>query len=160
VSARGALLLATVVVVAATGHTAGASEAVAAAGAETVGAADGLVEALVPPSSLKALAADATVADVRPPARPFPEAVDEGVAATNADAWQAAGYGGAGVRIAIVDLGFYGYQGLLGTSLPASVTAIDHCAGTCRRRRRSAAASTAPRSPSSSTRWRPPRSCT
>ena len=33
------------------------------------------------------------------------------------------------MKIAIVDGGFSGYSSLLGTALPASVTAIDHCSG-------------------------------
>ena len=45
-----------------------------------------------------------------PPDKPFAQAVDEGVAATDADTWQAAGYSGTGVKVAIIDLGFQGYQ--------------------------------------------------
>src|SRR5207248_10387511 len=69
------------------------------------------------------------VGEVRAPATPYPQAVDEGVAASNASAWHTAGYDGAGVKVAVIDTGFYGYQSLLGTALPSSVTAIDHCSG-------------------------------
>jgi Subtilase family/PASTA domain/Divergent InlB B-repeat domain/Fibronectin type III domain/WD40-like Beta Propeller Repeat len=118
-----------VVVEARPGHATGAGAAVAAAGGETIGAADGLVDALVPPGSLETLAAESAVARVRSPARPFAESVDEGVAATGADAWHTAGYGGSGVKVAVIDLGFYGYSSLLGSALPASVSTIDHCGG-------------------------------
>jgi hypothetical protein len=53
----------------------------------------------------------------------------DGIAATNAASWHSAGYDGAGVKVAVIDAGFSGYAGLLGTALPASVTAIDHCGG-------------------------------
>jgi len=55
---------------------------------------------------------------------------DEGIAATGADVWQAAPYTGSGVKIGIIDLGFIGYNSLLGTALPASVTTQNyHCNG-------------------------------
>ena len=91
--------------------------------------ADGLVQALVAPGSLLQLASSAAVSSVTPPARPVAQAVDEAVTSTGAGEWQAAGYGGAGVKIAIIDLGFYGYQSLLGSALPASVTTDDRCNG-------------------------------
>jgi pSer/pThr/pTyr-binding forkhead associated (FHA) protein/subtilisin family serine protease len=47
----------------------------------------------------------------------------EGVTITGADAWQAAGYTGRGIRIGVLDLGFDGYEGLLGSELPSNVTA-------------------------------------
>lgn len=44
--------------------------------------------------------------------------VSQGVAAIGADAWHDAGYDGTGVKIAIWDFGFFGYQSLLGSELP------------------------------------------
>ncbi len=49
----------------------------------------------------------------------------EGVAASNASAWHAAGNLGAGVRIAIIDKGFSGYSSLLGSDLPGSLVTYD-----------------------------------
>ena len=46
----------------------------------------------------------------------------EGVGVIGADVWHQAGLTGAGVRIGILDLGFAGYQSLLGIELPDSVT--------------------------------------
>ncbi|HEY74123.1 MAG: hypothetical protein DRJ03_21055 [Chloroflexi bacterium] len=46
----------------------------------------------------------------------------EGVAIINADDWRLAGFSGAGLRIGVLDLGFYGYQDLLGVELPDNVT--------------------------------------
>jgi uncharacterized repeat protein (TIGR01451 family) len=108
------------------GQTAAASAAVETTGGVVLGEAVGLVDALVSPASLQPLVASDAVALVRLPARPFPEAVDEGVAATGADVWHAAGFDGTGVKVAIIDLGFKGYAS---ASLGTSVTAIDHCGG-------------------------------
>jgi hypothetical protein len=114
-----------VVVEADAGRDEASRAAVVAAGGVVIAESGDLVEALVPPGSLRSLAASDGVAFVRAPARPFPDAVDEGVAATGADVWHAAGYNGDGVKVGIIDLGFYGYQSLLGTALPATVTTHD-----------------------------------
>ncbi len=47
----------------------------------------------------------------------------EGVAVIGADAWQAAGITGKGVRIGVLDVGFDKYLDLLGSDLPATVVA-------------------------------------
>ena len=47
----------------------------------------------------------------------------EGMAVIGADAWHQAGFTGAGLCIGVLDLGFAGYQDLLGVELPDSVTA-------------------------------------
>ena len=109
-------------------------------GATIAAEADGLIEAEVWPGSLERLAGSGAIAQVRKPARPVLESlndtsltsvtpVNEAVDRTSAGAWQAAGYDGSGVKIAIIDGGFYGYQAELGAGLPASVTTIDHCSG-------------------------------
>src|SRR5579862_4374992 len=113
-----------VIVAARAGDVAGAESAVASAGGSVEAEADGLVQALVAPGSLVQVAASGAVAAVRPPATPFPMTIsDEGVTATNANVWQSSGCGGggcsgSGVKIAIIDIGFYGYASLLGTALP------------------------------------------
>ena len=111
------------------GDGAGVDAAISAVGGVVEAEADGLVQALVPPSSLQQLGGDAAVADVSPPDVPVAQSLDEGVAATGADAWQGVGDDGAGVKVAIIDLGFYGYQSLLGTALPSSVQTDDRCGG-------------------------------
>src|SRR5581483_11886379 len=114
-----------VIVEARDGRLADAEHAVADAGGAVTAAADGLVEALVPPSGLTGLGASAAVSRVRPPALMVPESLDQGVAATHADAWQVAGEDGSGVTVAVVDIGFAGYTTALAG---ASVTTINHCA--------------------------------
>ncbi|HZV13081.1 MAG TPA: S8 family serine peptidase, partial [Candidatus Kapabacteria bacterium] len=83
------------------------------------------VQALVPVDRLDQLAADPNVNWVQPPARPYADVTDEAVALTYADTYQnhVPAYTGANVKVAIIDLGFSGYTNLLGTELPASVTA-------------------------------------
>lgn len=46
----------------------------------------------------------------------------EGVTLVGADAWHAAGFTGAGLRIGVLDLGFAGYEALLDVELPATVS--------------------------------------
>jgi hypothetical protein len=116
-----------VIVVAKPGERDRAAAAIAGSGGKSLSTAGALTEALVPPAALRALAASSSVADVRPPLLHVADAVDEGVHSSNAGTWHAAGLGGSGVKIGIVDLGFFGYGSLLGSALPASVTAVDHC---------------------------------
>ncbi|GIK36237.1 MAG: hypothetical protein BroJett011_00700 [Chloroflexota bacterium] len=106
--------------------------AVTEAGGEVtgVGRQDTLVQGWLPPDALKAIAVRSEVHFIRRPAPVFSletlqvgSSTSEGLAPINAAAWQAAGHTGAGVKIGIVDLGFVGYSGLLGTDLPAVVVA-------------------------------------
>lgn len=69
------------------------------------------------------------VVGVRPPAPPITSGLLQGgganVARTiGADAWQAAGITGKGVRVGILDLGFRGVKSLIGTELPANTKTI------------------------------------
>ena len=50
--------------------------------------------------------------------RTFADFTTEGVKASGADRWQAAGYYGQGVKIGVIDVGFGGYEALIGTELP------------------------------------------
>ncbi len=84
--------------------------------------ADRLKVAL-PITALKAAADLEGVNFVHRPDRPHPEVVSQGVNTTSAASWHAAGLTGQGVKVAIVDLGFDGYEALLGSELPATVTA-------------------------------------
>lgn len=49
--------------------------------------------------------------------------VSEGVKVIGADQWHAAGLKGNGVKVGVIDLGFAGYEQLLGQELPATVQA-------------------------------------
>ncbi len=62
---------------------------------------------------------------VRLPERTVPQGSNidgEGVSVIGADIWQDAGITGAGLRIGILDMGFGGYESLLGAELPDQVT--------------------------------------
>ena len=77
----------------------------------------------IPIMRLPALAAVPEARLIRPPLEPLPLAVtSEGVALLGAPTWHAEGLEGAGVDIAVLDLGFQGYAALQGVELPASVS--------------------------------------
>ena len=84
-----------------------------------------MIQAWVLVTSLEATARSDAILYIRRPAELILDEVDaisEGFGVTNGPAWHAAGYQGAGVKVAIIDAGFEGYPSLLGTDLPASVT--------------------------------------
>jgi len=84
------------------------------------------VQSLLPVDALVQLAENAQVRQIRLPLKPHAcNITSEGVAKTGADSWQrlTAFHGQNPVKVAILDLGFTDYQSLLGTELPANVTA-------------------------------------
>jgi subtilisin family serine protease len=87
--------------------------------------APGVIEAYVPVSLLTQVAALNSVKKVNAIVPPLAKVTSEGVNSHIADTWQAGGQTGPGVKVGIIDVGFKGLLSLLGTELPASVTA--HC---------------------------------
>ncbi len=88
---------------------------------------DNLVQAFVPMKSVNALAGLSSVSWVRPPLVPVWEqgyTVSEGVRVIGAHLWHEAGIKGQGVKVAIIDKGFKGYQRLLGGELPPAERVI------------------------------------
>jgi subtilisin family serine protease len=86
-----------------------------------------VVTALVPQEATASLAANAAVL---PAPRPYALGEDEGVAASNADAWQAQGLKGAGTTVAVIDLGFRDFrEAQAAGELPQSVVPVDYCPG-------------------------------
>ena len=81
-----------------------------------------LIQALAPISSLIELGNSPAVKRVRLPFAFAPSVVSEGVEVIGADVWQAQGFTGTGVKVGVLDGGFSGYDGLLGTELPDTVT--------------------------------------
>ena len=84
------------------------------------------VEAYVPVSLLPDTSAQEGVISVRtiiPPRPAQSTASSEAATAHGATAWHSAGLKGQGVRIGIIDLGFSGFRGLMGSELPSSVEA-------------------------------------
>jgi hypothetical protein len=115
--------------VARVGRRAELENAIRAAGGTTTGRYAGLIEARLPARALEGIAANPAARRVRSPIKPHPQAVSgEGVAATGAAGWHAAQTAGAGVEIAIVDLGFAGWeQRQQEGELPAQVATADFC---------------------------------
>lgn len=83
-----------------------------------------LVQSVVPLYALQDLAYYSSVKYLRLPKKPIPFVVSEGVEKTGADLWQnTIPYRmSENVKVCILDVGFSGYQALLGTELPSSVT--------------------------------------
>jgi subtilisin family serine protease len=107
----------------------GARAAVARNGGQVVAAYGRVIEALVPAQALTSLARSRDIRYVREPVRPVAESVrGQGVAASGAALWHKVGARGAGVKVAIVDLGFSGYRRSQGTGdLPGSAVKVDFC---------------------------------
>lgn len=105
--------------------------AVRAAGGEVAQRSGGLVEALVAPHELERLAAHPGVSLVRAPYAAVPAVVGQGVAKLNATAWHAAGtpgFKGAGVKVAVIDVGFAGLAGAKSAGeLPAGAELVNRC---------------------------------
>ena len=107
-----------------------ARDAVRASGGRVESEYASLVQAFVPAANLLALAALPSVRRVGAPDRPVTDAiVDEGVSATNASAWQTAGWTGAGVKVAVIDAGFLGYVDAQREGDLPAVTAMDFGCG-------------------------------
>src|SRR5207248_6450492 len=105
--------------------------AIQSAGGDVEGEYGNLVQASVPVGALDQLASDPSVRYVRRPIHGVPDAVaGEGVAASGAAVWQAAGRTGAGAKIAVIDFGFTNYQARQASGdLPANLIAKDLCGG-------------------------------
>lgn len=97
--------------------------AAAAVGGEITTRSGDFLDARIPLPALSALAKLPAVRAIEHTDRQGPSNAinSHGVSLTNAWTWHRAGYTGAGVKVAIVDGGFAGYQNLLGGELPATV---------------------------------------
>ncbi|MFN4218199.1 MAG: S8 family serine peptidase [Candidatus Bipolaricaulia bacterium] len=94
---------------------------VAALGGRVEAVYRNLIQAFIPMKAVTALAGLSSVSWVRTPLVPVWEqgnTVSEGVRVIGANLWHEAGIKGQGVKVAIVDGGFKGYQRLLGSELP------------------------------------------
>jgi subtilisin family serine protease len=80
-----------------------------------------LAQAIVMMADLERIANVPGVAYVTRPPRGVPVTVSEGIVSMRVPEFRNRGYSGERVRIAVLDLGFKGYQSLLGTDLPADV---------------------------------------
>lgn len=99
-----------------------ATTAVTAAGGSVQTAWGNLLQASVPVDSLASLAGTAGIDQIREPQKPALFATSEGVTDISAPAWHTAGMDGSGVRIAVLDPGFSGYeQRIASGDLPANV---------------------------------------
>ena len=120
--------LSPVVLVADRGRTAALASQVRAAGGGVCSRFGRMLEAYIPARAAHALDRDSS--SIRPSPRPYALGSGEGVAATNADAWQARGLSGAGTTVAVIDLGFGGLrEAQAAGQLPLSAVSVDYCPG-------------------------------
>ena len=88
---------------------------------------DDYVEAYVPVALLAEASEQPNVVRVRAIVPPQPagkgSVISQGVTAHAANAWHTAGYTGTGVKVGVIDGGFEGFSALMGSELPANVTA-------------------------------------
>ena len=88
---------------------------------------DDYVEAYVPVALLAEASEQPNVVRVQAivPKRPAGKGavISQGVAAHAANTWHTAGYTGVGVKVGVIDGGFQGFSALMGSELPANVTA-------------------------------------
>ncbi len=113
-----------VIVKAAPGRASEVVQSAASLGATVESSNGDLLQIRMPVSSLASMSQREGVQTVRLPLRPVvaDEITGKGVAEIGATEWHQAGMTGAGARIAVFDLGFEGYESLLGSELPQSVT--------------------------------------
>lgn len=98
-----------VVIAASSGDAAATAGDAQHLGAQVEVVKGGMMQALVPPGSLRRLADHDSVASIALPLPWRPAAVEgEGVGFMNGTVWQAHGATGAGMKVAIIDLGFAG----------------------------------------------------
>ncbi len=99
------------------------AESLSARGGKVQARHRSFIQVLLPEDDLAAWAIDPRIARIRAPLKPIlHKSTSEGVALTGADAWiDLSAYHASPVKIGILDLGFSGYENLLGTDLPASV---------------------------------------
>lgn len=81
-----------------------------------------LVQNKLPIESLSHLAKTQHTKFIRLPIKPKPHIISEGVAKTKADDWHSfLHYRSDGAKVCVLDLGFEGFENLLGSELPSSV---------------------------------------
>ncbi|MGE0085990.1 MAG: S8 family serine peptidase [Desulfococcaceae bacterium] len=81
------------------------------------------VQVTIPAQEIETLAGWPEIRVLKKPVSPRSRSViSEGRSVIKADEWHSSGLSGKGVKAGVIDMGFYGYSGLLGTDLPQSVT--------------------------------------
>ncbi|NJL59581.1 MAG: S8 family serine peptidase [Desulfobacteraceae bacterium] len=81
------------------------------------------VQAWIPTEKIEELAAYPDIRMIQTPFGPGASGtVSEGLSVVGADIWHQRGLTGSGVKVGLVDVGFYGYSSLLGKELPSKVS--------------------------------------
>jgi len=91
-----------------------------------------LIDADIPLTRLRSLDGSAGIGFIEPALVAKPTVISQGVAVIQADELQSSGVSYQGdddVKVGIIDLGFKGYESLLGSELPSSVTVMSFAPG-------------------------------
>ena len=83
------------------------------------------IEAYVPVTLLVALEGQSGVLMVQTIIPPQPDVTSQGTTVHRSPVWNSGGFTGTGMNVGIIDVGFIGYSGLMGTELPS--TAVARC---------------------------------
>jgi subtilisin family serine protease len=103
---------------------AGARARLQGAGLSIRGTWQSAIEGYVAPSRVRDVAGVAGVRSITPIRRPLEMSfVGPAPALHGATPWHQLGYGGTGIKVGILDGGFEGFAGLMGTELPATIQA-------------------------------------
>ncbi|MFC1882956.1 S8 family serine peptidase, partial [Thermodesulfobacteriota bacterium] len=103
-------------------------------GAEIIKSADNVWKVRAPINMLETIADNVEgIAFIKLPDRDIPSAIEsEGVGLTGASPYHSAGYTGAGVKVAVIDLGFAGLSSAISSGeLPNTVVSIDCTGSSC-----------------------------
>ena len=101
----------------------GVSEFLTLSGAKVANIGTDYIEAYVPVTFLARLAEQDDVLRVLTITPPHPHVTSQSASVHESPIWNTAGFTGNGVKVGIIDLGFIGYGGLMGTELPSTVVA-------------------------------------
>ncbi|MBM3944696.1 MAG: hypothetical protein FJ317_04300, partial [SAR202 cluster bacterium] len=92
-------------------------------GARIASIGPGFIEADVPVSLLQNLSQRPGVVGVDPILRPEALVTSQGTVVHRSPVWNSGGFTGSGIKVGVIDVGFSGFTGLMGTELPSSVVA-------------------------------------
>lgn len=105
-----------------TGDAAAVDALLASVGGVVEVRSDDRIQALVPAAAVPVLERATDLVNVEPPGLFVPLQALAATTLVGADGWREGGLTGRGVKVAILDTGFAGYEQALGTTLPKAVT--------------------------------------
>lgn len=107
-------------------------EAIKSLGGDVIKSGDRIIKAKIPLSNLESLASLKDISFIKLPDQPIPVYFSQGISLTGASIFHNSNIKGAGVKVAIIDLGFAGLSDSIRRGfLPNNVTKIDCTGASC-----------------------------